>query len=394
MSDSNRVGLAYLEESSWGVIPSSAMTTLRYTGESLGFAIDNAVSDEIRSDRQVTDLIQTGASAAGDINFELSATTYNDFLRAALYSSGWTGVGTGATTTITSGATGSNLDFTLASAGNTITLGSGVTHGIVPGQWIKLTGSTSDDGYHKVTAVATNALTVESITGDEVLDETDAATITGSSIINGTTETSFVLEKDFTDITKFMYFTGMVPNNMNLSFQADSIATGSFSFMGKTSDTANATQGTGAANAATTTEVMNTPTNVSQIRENGTAMTSLFVQNLDISLANNLRGISAIGTLGYADMGTGRCEVTGSMSVYLSDMALYDKFQDATSTSLELTIADSAGNAYIVSMDNVEFTDGTVVSSGPNADVTVDLSYQALRDATYGNTIRIDAFTV
>ncbi len=393
MSDSNRVGLYYMAESTWGTIPSSALTALRYTGESLSYSVETTVSSEIRSDRQITDLIQTGASPSGDVNFELSYGTYDDFFKAALYSSGWIGVGGGSTVTLTSGATASNLQFALDATANTITLGSAVTHAITKGQWLKIAGAASgNNGYHKVTNVSSNVITVEDITTTETLDETDAATIKGSTIYNGTTESSFVLEKSFTDITKFMSFTGMVPGNLGLSLQANSIATGSISFMGKSSATAGTTVGTGAANAATTTEVMNAVSNIASIREGGSAMTNLFVQTLDFSLNNNVRGISAIGTLGNADMGVGRCEVTGNLSAYLTNMDLYEKFINDTATSLDFRIADSAGNAYVVSFDNVNFTDATVTSSGPNSDVNVDLTWQALRDADTGTTIRIDRF--
>lgn len=391
MSDSNRVGLYYLAEVTWGTIPSAAMTECRYTGESLSFSIDTTVSDEIRADRQVTDLIQTGASPSGDINFELSYGTYDDFLKSALYSSGWIGVGGGSTNTLTAGATASNLNFSLDATANTITLGSAVTHAITKGQWIKIAGAASENnGYHKVTGVTGNVITIDDVVTTEVLQS--VATISGSTIKNGTTESSFVLEKKFSDISKFMSFTGMVPSNMNLSLQANSIATGSFSFMGKTSATASATVGTGTATSASTTQVMNAVSNIASIREGGTAMTGLFVQTLDFSLNNNVRGITAIGTLGNADMGVGRCEVTGNLSVYLANMDLYEKFVNDTATSLDFRIADNAGNAYTVSFDNVNFTDASITSSGPNADVYVDMQWQALRNSTYDSTIRIDRF--
>lgn len=57
---------------------------LRYTGESLNFSIENTQSAEIRPDRVQADLVQTSASGAGDVNVELSYSSYDDFLQAAL----------------------------------------------------------------------------------------------------------------------------------------------------------------------------------------------------------------------------------------------------------------------------------------------------------------------
>jgi hypothetical protein len=63
---------------------------IRYTGESLNFTIENTQSEEIRPDRTQVDLIQTSASAAGDVNVELSYGSFDDLFEAALCGT-WTG---------------------------------------------------------------------------------------------------------------------------------------------------------------------------------------------------------------------------------------------------------------------------------------------------------------
>lgn len=57
-SDTARSQLFFTEEVTWGLTPAVALDAVRFTGESLNFAIDNVQSNEIRSDRQITDLIQ------------------------------------------------------------------------------------------------------------------------------------------------------------------------------------------------------------------------------------------------------------------------------------------------------------------------------------------------
>jgi len=67
----------------------TALNQVRYTGESLNFNIQNTKTSEIRPDRTETDLIQTQASAAGNINLELSYGTFDDFLEA-VFCGAWT----------------------------------------------------------------------------------------------------------------------------------------------------------------------------------------------------------------------------------------------------------------------------------------------------------------
>jgi hypothetical protein len=70
----------------------TALKQIRYTGESLNFNIENTKTSEIRPDRTETDLIQTSGSGGGDINFELSYGTFQDFLEAVLCND-WVGAG-------------------------------------------------------------------------------------------------------------------------------------------------------------------------------------------------------------------------------------------------------------------------------------------------------------
>lgn len=84
MADSNRAALAYVEESTWGTTPSSALQTLRITGESLGNQESSTESAEVLSDRQLRDVIRTGEFSQGDINGELSAGTLDTLLEGVL----------------------------------------------------------------------------------------------------------------------------------------------------------------------------------------------------------------------------------------------------------------------------------------------------------------------
>jgi hypothetical protein len=395
MGDANRSQLAYVAESTWGTTPGTAtLQILRFTDESLAFNIDNIQSNEIRSDRQTTDLIQTGAECGGGISFELSYGAYDDLLIGALWTAAWEGVAATATATITSGATAGNLDFTLNSTNNTIILGSSVTHQILAGQWIELNGSAADDGYHFVTGVSTNTLTLlttPGITTGEVLDETDAATIKGSRLRNGTTEKPYSIERYHADKTQYFGFTGMVPNNLTINAAANSILTGSLDFLGKDATRAGTSIGS-TYTAASTADVMNAVSNVGQIMEGATlaALTGVFIQELTFTLNNNVRGQDAIGTLGNADVGVGTAEVTGTLNTYFENGNLYDKYLAGTETGLSFKVEDSAGNAFIFTFPRVKFQSDTVNVGGLNSDVMENLTWQAIRHATYGYTIAID----
>ncbi|CAH1661698.1 conserved hypothetical protein [Hyphomicrobiales bacterium] len=84
-ADSSSTRMAYVKEVVEGTTPASpAWKTLRYTGEQLQYQKQTVTSNEIRPDRNVSDVIQVGRQVSGSINFELSYATLDDLLEGVL----------------------------------------------------------------------------------------------------------------------------------------------------------------------------------------------------------------------------------------------------------------------------------------------------------------------
>lgn len=86
-ADSNRAAIREIVESNdaWGVTPNAGVSRgVRFTQSSISVSKETAMSDEIRSDRMVSNIIETGASTAGDINFEFSAGNQDGILQRVL----------------------------------------------------------------------------------------------------------------------------------------------------------------------------------------------------------------------------------------------------------------------------------------------------------------------
>lgn len=77
--------LAYGVQSACGT-PQTVLTALRYTSDDIALTTEASESNEIRSDRNVTDLIRTSASLGGSVGFELSYETFDPFFQALLQS--------------------------------------------------------------------------------------------------------------------------------------------------------------------------------------------------------------------------------------------------------------------------------------------------------------------
>lgn len=86
----SRHAMFSVEETVYGTTPTNpAFDTMRITGTTLGLAKDSLQSEEIRSDRQISDFRLGSNRVQGDINFELSYSTFDALLVGALVSSGF-----------------------------------------------------------------------------------------------------------------------------------------------------------------------------------------------------------------------------------------------------------------------------------------------------------------
>lgn len=386
ISDSARSQLYYLEEVTWGVTPGTALKALRYTGESLNFDIDTTQSKEIRSDRQITDLIRTDAEPGGNINFEMSYGALDELLAGAFFNAWQTVINLTAATF--AAASGSPDSFT--DSGNGFIVG-----GLKAGQWIKTSGFTNpnNNGFFQILTVAAGTITVKGETA--LVTEVAGAgrNIKGGSLRNGTTLKSFSTEVAFADVTKFKSFTGMRVNTLALNMNVGEILTGVLGLMGKNMVLGNATIGTGAPIAAPTNDVLNAVTNVPYIMEGGALFTGK-LKDFSINLNNNLRQQKAVGTLGNVGIGTGRAVVTGKLTAYFEGAAndFYSKYLVGTETSLSFRISDAAGNPYVLTLPRVKLTKGELTAGAADQDIVASIDFQALRHPTYDMTIQLDRF--
>lgn len=388
MADANLVALGYIAESTFGTTPGTpSFVALRKTSESLQKAVQTTTSQEIRSDRQIADLIRTGINAEGEIGIELSYGEYDPFFEAALFAdSTWSSPVTVCTidTNVSAAASDNSFNHTSAWASN-------------PGQyeWIKVSGFTTaaNNGFFKVLSVTGTKIIVE---GGTLVDEAagDEITITqGGSVTNGTTFAHFAIEKDLvlSDNTthRFQLFNGMTVDRLGLTVPTSGVVTGSLAFVGKdmTPSTSSADAGSGYT-ASQTNDVLNSIENVTVI-ENGVIAAAT---NVSLDLANNLRARLQIGTLGAVSMGAGTMNLTGSFQQYFASTDLLDAFVNFTDRSLAYVFEDAAGNGYVFDVPSVKYSSGATNAGGINQDLIADLQWTARLDATESVTIRIARF--
>ena len=387
-ADANRVQLLYRNQGTgFDVLGSGAPTEVRFTSESLKQTTDNASSDEIRDDRQRSDIIRTDIRAEGDINMELSYGDFDPFFSAALQDAvgAAPAVAWNTGTTIISSAA-------CSFAGSVITLDSPTwTNNPEPGDVVQVSLTSKNDGAFTVVSATTGTITV-----NETLETESSVTSTitnGDYVVNGTVVSYFELQKEFLDIASFAYYKNMVVDSFNLTIEPGSIITGGFSFMGTSASSVDTLTVT--PTGAGTNPVLNAIDNVGTIAAGSTLGALSGVTQIALTVSNNMRSRSEIGRLGSAQPGSGTIDVTGTLQMYMAGDTEIDNYLDWDTTALRFAVhngATNAGMGYSFWLPKVKFTDGQRVAGGINTDVIAELSFTAYADADDG-TIQIHRAT-
>jgi hypothetical protein len=382
---SNRVGVRYVKETVEGTTPSTpALTPVRLTGESINFKANFASSEEIRSDRMTADTIYTSGSAEGDINAELSYASFDDFFEAALFST-WATTGTAI-----SAATDISITKTVATP-NTWVLGASssdfTAHSWVVGQFVKVAGfSPAGTFYAEITSLAAHSMGIRPTSNVATDAAGDSVTITPLNYLrNGTTKTTFTIQKAFQDLTapEYWNFTGAVVSSMQLDVQTGSITKLAFGFKARDgvmteTQIAGATVGT-----PNTNSVMDSGDNVASITFDGDpgAATTYYFNQLSLKADNNVRTLNAVGSVAAIGVNAGRSAVSGSIELYFSDSSQYDKFRARTVFEFSVMMADTAGQRYFVTLPRCKFTDMTIVAGGLDKDIMASASFEVLANS-------------
>ena len=391
MSDTNRVALRFKAESAAGTIPTGDYAPVPFTGSSdLGATPETVVSDIIRSDRQVTDLIKTNESIGGQFDTELMPGAFDDLLLGMLQASAWsteTEIVSASPCTFTSSSNFSGIqstgDFTAAD--------------VAVGDFIEIVQGTTRGYFRVYTRPDNDNIIVEGDTS--AFNNSAACTITnGAAAENGSDTKSFTFEREYTDHSPetFEYLSGLEIDTFSVTASASAIVTASFGMLGMNHVSQTSRQGSVQTGTDVATTPFNASNNVATIGEANQPGLQVCTE-LTMEVANNLRQRNVIGTEGAESIGSGEFNVTGQLSVYFGDNTLLEKLLENTETSISFGFSDGTGNALIFDMPAVKFSEGVPEVSGKNEDVMLNLGYQAFRKSGSGGgtgyTLKVTRFT-
>ena len=207
----------------------------------------------------------------------------------------------------------------------------------------------------------------------------------------GNTRKSFTVEHSQIDIAQFFQYNGMIVDKLQLKIATNGIITAKFTFVGKDSPTVttvsvDVTAGT-APNGFYTAPVVSLPFvhNGGTFKEGGSTFADMM--SLDLTIENKTSSNFVLGSNTIRDFSQNFLEITGTAQVYVEDATIYNKFINATSTSLDFTLTNGT-NTHEFNLPNIRYH-GASKSVAGNGPVTLSLPFVGFYDSTASSNIVI-----
>lgn len=298
---------------------SGSFKTARFTSEQYSGTPATTESAQIRTDRMSSGQIVTGLAVEGGHNIELAKElAIEDFMESAMFNA-WQS---------SSPVTGTfSLDLTTKTLARVA--GSFVDEGIKQGDFIILSDWAVAGNNKVIMAMTVSALSVTFAhpTGMVTAVAESATYQICDKLSIGTTKKSLTVEKTFLDLTnKGIIYRGCLVNQMELAVEYGSLVTGSFQTMGNNYETADQASEFASYNESftppATTNSLNGSVDMPFIATNVTgtwAQDSFCLQNLNLTLNNNLTVQNCIGKAAPEDYSAGTAQITADLSSYLKD---------------------------------------------------------------------------
>ena len=198
----------------------------------------------------------------------------------------------------------------------------------------------------------------------------------------GTTLKSLSVEDYLADIDQAKLFTGMVVSQASFSMQPNQMITSTFSMVGK--DMAlSTTEKT--VDAAVINQPFDAYSGDFRLGNHDGALSALTaVTSVDFTINNNLNPTFVIGESTTPQLEFGRCEIEGTITAYIEDATLINRFLNETETAFDVSVNDPSGsNEYKFFFPKVKINSADTPVENPQSRL-VTLSFVALYDDADG----------
>ena len=372
--------LVISKESVWGTKPAANTGTL-FPRKTIELNLSRAAfeSARINTSAQTEDMRSGTDEVSGTFAEELSAGSHT-MLWAALLRGPWVAGVTYTAATISAASTTNKISRTS---------GSWLTSGYRIGDLVKVSGftTTSNNGRFIVTAVTASDLTVDATLTTEAAGASVTVAVAGEKLVTPLTpalrtDDSFTIEQWQNDIGKGRLATGVKVTQAAIKIAPDAMGTVDFSLMGKDMVSESTQYFTNPAAQADNSILAG---NRGTIYINGVAAAVVTAfdatVNANAEIGKTVGNLTAQGTRPAAAIFLGKLGVTGTLSLYWLDEAIFASFRDDIPVNIVLRSLGDNNKELIIKVTQARLSSATINDTATGGLVQT-CNFTAIRDAT------------
>lgn len=205
----------------------------------------------------------------------------------------------------------------------------------------------------------------------------------------GTNLQTFSVEDSLNDVNVFRMFTGVTVASASISIAPNSMAQATFNLVGKdgviTTTSAKPTK-----TAAAGHQPFDSCSGQIKIGNAGAAPTAVAtITSLELSINNDTSAAFVVGSCSAAQLEYGMATVSGTLSAYVEDNTIYNRFVNETETAIEFTLSNPAGNRpYTFLIPRAKLNTGDMPVSGPKSRI-MTMGFSGIYDTTTNTVLQV-----
>ena len=205
----------------------------------------------------------------------------------------------------------------------------------------------------------------------------------------GTTLKTFSLEDALNDVNVFRMFSGVTVGSLSLSVAPNQMATATLGLVGKdtvVTTTSSKPTKTAAGNYAPFDSCSG---QIKVGNAGGTRTAVATITGIELNINNDVSPAFVVGSCATAQLEFGMATVSGTISAYVENAELYNRFINETETGLEFTLSNPAGDRpYTFLIPRAKFNGGDIPVSGPKSRI-MSIPFSGIYDSTSGTSLQV-----
>lgn len=204
----------------------------------------------------------------------------------------------------------------------------------------------------------------------------------------GTDLKTFSVEDALNDVDVYRMFTGVTVGSLNLSVAPNQMALATLNLVGKDAVITSTSSKPTKVSVPTVSPFDSCSGNIKVGNAGGVLTDVATITSVELNINNDVSPAFVVGSCSTEQLEYGMATVSGTVSAYVENQDLYDRFVNETETAIEFTLENDAGLSYTFLIPRAKFNSGDMPVSGPKSRI-MTVNFSAIYDSATNTVLQL-----